>query len=126
MKNIRNYGIATGRLTRDPEVRINSDGSRKIRFTVAVQDSFTAKGGKRGSQFLPMEAFITSDHSGNGPYDYMNEGDLVCCSYTINNNNYTDHNGQKVYALTLLVDDIALLETKASKEARKAAKRDVA
>lgn len=37
MKNIRNYGVATGRLTRDVTVFTNKDGSRKIKFTVAAQ-----------------------------------------------------------------------------------------
>ena len=126
MKNIRNYGVVTGRLTADPDIRVNADGSRKVRFTVAVQDSFTDKNGKRGSQFLPLEAFIASSNKSNGAYDYMDEGDLVSCSYTVNNNNYVDKNGHKVYGLTLLVDDVALLETKASKEARLAAKEGAA
>lgn len=120
--NIRNYGMVTGRLTADPDVRINADGSRKVRFTVAVQNSYTDKDGKRGSQFLPLEVFISADRSGNGAYDCINGGDLVSCSYTVNNNNYTDKHGQKVYGLTLLVSEIALLETKASKERRRANK----
>lgn len=121
MKNIRNYGMVTGRLTADPDVRTNADGSRKVRFTVAVQNSYTDRNDKRGSQFLPLEAFISADRNGNGAYDCINKGDLVSCSYTVNNNNYTDGNGHKVYGLVLLVDEIALLETKASKEARRAA-----
>ena len=40
------------------------------------------------------------------------------CSYTIQNNNYKDGNGEMVYGLILLVDNIALLESKTSKEAR--------
>ena len=120
MKNIRNYGMVTGRLTADPDVRVNADGSRKVRFTVAAQDSYTDKEGKRGSQVLPLEAFISANRSGNGAYDCINGGDLVSCSYTVNNNNYTDKHGQKVYGLVLLVSEIALLETKASKAARRA------
>ena len=120
MKNIRNYGMVTGRLTADPDVRVNADGSRKVRFTVAVQNSYADKDGKRGSQFLPLEAFISADRSGDGAYGCINGGDLVSCSYTVNNNNYTDKHGQKVYGLVLLVSEIALLETKASKAARRA------
>lgn len=122
MKNIRNYGMVTGRLTKNPDIRTNSDGSRKVRFTVAVQDSYTSKDGKRGSQFIPLEAFLTASQQTNGAYDYVEEGDLVSCSYTVNNNNYTDRNGQKVYGLALLVGEIALLESKASKKARQEAK----
>lgn len=56
----------------------------------------------------------------DGAYGRINGGDLVSCSYTVNNNNYTDRHGQKVYGLVLLVSEIALLETKASKGARRA------
>ena len=56
----------------------------------------------KGSQFLPLEAFISADRSGDGAYGCINGGDLVSCSYTVNNNNYTDRHGQKVYGLVLL------------------------
>lgn len=126
MKNIRNYGIVTGRLTKDPAVYNNNDGSRKIRFTVAAQNQFTDGDGNRGSQFIPLEAFISARQQGNGPYDYLDCGDLVSCSYTVQNNNYKDRNGEMVYGLVLLVDSIALLESKTSKEARLAAKESAA
>lgn len=126
MKNIRNYGIVTGRLTKDPAVYNNNDGSRKIRITVAAQNQYTDSEGNRGSQFIPLEAFIPAKQTGNGPYDYLDCGDLVSCSYTIQNNNYRDRNGEMVYGLVLQVDSIALLESKTSKEARLAAKESAA
>lgn len=126
MKNIRNYGIVTGRLTKDPAVYNNNDGSRKIRFTVAAQNQFTDGEGNRGSQFIPLEAFIPARQQGNGPYDYLDCGDLVSCSYTVQNNNYKGKDGEMVYGLVLLVDSIALLESKTSKEARLAARESAA
>lgn len=122
MKNMRNFGIVTGRLTKDPTFYDNRDGSRKVRFTVAAQDQFTDRDGNRNSQFIPLEAFIPAKQEGNGAYAYINQGDLVSCSYTVQNNNYKDRNGETVYGLALLVDGITLLESKASKEARQAAK----
>lgn len=122
MKNMRNFGIVTGRLTKDPTFYENRDGSRKVRFTVAAQDQFTDREGNRNSQFIPLEAFIPASQQSNGAYAYMNQGDLVSCSYTVQNNNYRDRNGETVYGLALLVDSITLLESKASKEARQTAK----
>lgn len=122
MKNMRNFGIVTGRLTKDPTFYENRDGSRKVRFTVAAQDQFTDREGNRNSQFIPLEAFIPASQQGNGAYAYMNQGDLVSCSYTVQNNNYRDRNGETVYGLALLVDSITLLESKASKEARQTSK----
>ena len=107
MRNMRDFGIVTGRLTRDPDFHDNRDGSRKVRFTVAAQNHFTDKDGKQ---------------EGNGVYGYLEQGDLVTCSFTILNNNYKDKNGNMVYGLSLLVDTVTLLETKAAKEARLAAK----
>jgi len=118
MKNIRNYGIVTGRLTRNPIFYENKDGSRKVKFTVAAQNHFTNEQGERDSQFIPLEAFIPAKQQNNGPYDYLDKGDLVSCSYSVQNNNYQDKDGQMVYGLVLLVDSIALLESKTSKEAR--------
>ena len=118
MKNIRNYGMVTGRLTRDPQVFENRDGSRKIKFTVAAQNHFTNGQGEYDSKFIPLEAFIPAKQQNNGPFDYLDKGDLVSCSYSVQNNNYKDGNGEMVYGLILLVDNIALLESKTSKEAR--------
>lgn len=118
MKNIRNYGVVTGRLSQDIKVFTNRDGSRKIKFTVAAPNHFTNSNGDYDSQFIPLEAFIPAKQRNNGPFDYMDKGDLVSCSYTIQNNNYKDKDGEMVYALILLVDNIALLESKTSKEAR--------
>lgn len=126
MKNIRNYGIVTGRLTKDPAVYNNADGSRKVRFTVAAQDQFTDGHGNRGSQFIPLEAFIPAKQQGNGAYDYLDCGDLVACSYTVQNNNYKNKSGEMVYGLVLLVDSVALLESRTSKEARLAAREAAA
>mgnify|MGYP001075899896 CR=1 FL=1 len=122
MKNIRNYGVVTGRLTRDPKFYDNHDGSRKVKFTVAAQNHYADGEGNRNSQFIPLEAFIPARQNGNGAYDYLDGGDLVSCSYTVQNNNYKNKNGEMVYDLVLLVDSIALLESKISKEARLAAK----
>jgi single-stranded DNA-binding protein len=118
MKNIRNCGIVTGRLTKDVVVYQNRDGSRKIRFTVAAQNHFTNGDGKREAQFIPLEAFIPAGAQDNGPYDYLDKGDLVSCSYSVQNNNYKDRAGDMVYGIVLLVDGIALLETQSTKEAR--------
>lgn len=122
MKNIRNYGIATGRLTRGLTIHNNKDGSRKILFTVAAQDNYVDKEGNRNSQFIPLEAFIAASQKTNGVYDYLDCGDLISASYSIRNNTYKNKDGETIYGQVLLVDDIALLESKASKEARQAAK----
>jgi len=122
MRNTRNFGVATGRVSKGLTIHNNKDGSRKIQFTVAAPDNYVGKDGNRGTQFIPLEAFIPASQKGNGAFDYIDCGDMVSISYSIRNNNYTGKDGVPVYGLTLMADDVALLESKASKEARQAAK----
>lgn len=126
MKNIRNQGMVIGRLARDPMVYNNRGGSRKILLTVAAQDNYVGKNGKRESQFVSLEAFVKGNQRGNGVYDYLNTGDLVSCSFSVRNNTYVDKNGETIYGQVLLVDEVALLESKMAKEARLAAKEEAA
>lgn len=119
--NIRNQFIAIGRLVSDPTVFDNADGSKKVRFTVAAKDNFAGKDGKKDSQFLPMEVFRSAKAvtaSGLGIYANLHQGDLVAVSGQIQNNNYTDKNGDKHYELVLHVETCEFMESKTVTEQR--------
>ena len=122
MRNLRNFGVATGRLAKGLTIHNNKDGSRKIYLVVAAPDNYTNKDGVKESQFIPLEAFISASQETNGVYDYLDCGDLISVSYSIRNNNYTNKDGVAVYGQVLLAEDVALLESKASKKARQEAK----
>lgn len=118
--NICNTFTVIGRLTQDPKVFENKDGSRKVRFTVAAKDNFTSNG-QRDSQFLPVEAFRSAalvTKSGLGIYANMHKGDLVAVSGQIQNNNYTDKNDAKHFDLVLHIETCQLLEPKSVTDAR--------
>lgn len=92
--------------------------AKKIQFSIAAPDNYVDREGNRGSQFIPLEALINAAQKTNGIYDYLNCCDLANVSYSVRNNNYTE----AVYGMALLADNMSLLENKASKEARLAAK----
>lgn len=120
--NLRNYGIATGRLTRDPQVFDNKDGSRKVLFTLAAQDNFRDRKDVRNSQFLPFEAFISKDSftkNGLGVYALMHKGDKVTIQYTVKTPSF-EKDGQTQYKVALVPENVDLLESKATTEARQA------
>lgn len=122
MLNLNNYGIVTGRLTADPFIYQNNDGSRKIRITLAVSDNYKNTDGKRSTQFLPLEAFIPVDRK-LGVFDMIHAGDKISAAYTVKNNNYTDKNTNKmVYGLVLQIERISFEESKTTTTARQAAK----
>ena len=119
--NIRNNFQIIGRLTQDPTVFENSDGSRKVRITLAAKDNFKDKAGEQGSQFLPAEAFISADNFkqyGLGVYANMHQGDLVAVTGQIQNNNYTDKNGTAHYDLVLHIETRDMMEPKSVTDQR--------
>lgn len=111
--NLRNFGIAEGRLTADVKVMENSDGSASIRFTVAVDDNYK-KNGAKSTQFVPFRAFV-KDKNVLGPYAYMHKGDLIGVGYEVRNNNYVAKDGTPVYGIDLFVTSIDLKKTKKEK-----------
>ena len=122
MLNLNNYGIVTGRLTTDPFIYQNNDGSRKIRITLAVSNNYKNPDGKRSTQFLPLEAFIPVDRK-LGVFDMIHAGDKISAAYTVKNNNYTDKNTNKmIYGLVLQIERISFEESKTTTTARQAAK----
>lgn len=120
--NLRNNCVLEGRLTKDPVVFTNKDGSRKIMITVAVENNYKNRKGEKESQFIPLEAFISSKNENNGVYDHIHEGDLIGAQYEVRNNNYTK-NGEKVFDLILFINQIDLKESKSVTDARLAKKQ---
>lgn len=117
--NIRNFGVAEGRLTRDPYIVENTDGSKKVMLTVAAQNDFKNKDGKRDSQFISLEGFIPAGKD-TGVYTLLHKGDMVGLGYTVRTNNYTDKKGETVYSQVLFIQTVDLRETKAAAAAHAA------
>ena len=115
--NTRNFGIAEGRLTRDPYIAENKDGSRKVMLTIAAQDNFKSKDGTRKSQFINLEGFIPAK-SEDTVYNLIHKGDMVGIEYSVRTNNYTDKSGETVYSQVLFIQSVDLKETKKSIAAR--------
>lgn len=118
MMNMNNYAILKGRLVADPAVFANKDGSSKVKFTLAVEDNYKGKDGKRGSQMIPVEAF-TKDFS-KSPFASIHKGDKISAQCSLRTNNYTDKDGKAVYSTVVFVENIQFEESKSVTEARAA------
>lgn len=109
--NVRNFGIAEGRLTRDPYIIENEGGSHKVMLTIAAQNDYKNKDGKRDSQYISLEGFIPAG-KGLGAYELMHKGDMIGLGYTVRTNNYTGKNGEEVYSQVLFIQSVDLKESK--------------
>lgn len=118
--NTANFGIMTGRLSKDPVFRTNSDNSRKVFITLAVKNNFVGKDGQKDSVFLNLEGFIPKDKT-SSVYDLLDCGAPITVQYTVKPNNY-EKDGQKFYGQVLQIEDVRLDESKAERDARQARK----
>lgn len=117
MTNVRNTGTVIGRLAKDPVVFTNSDGSKKVAFTLMVDHNYTDAQGNRGADAVPVEAFVRATTNGTGPFGSIHKGDLVGVNVRLRQDRYTK-NGVEIFELKAIVEDITFLEPRSVTQAR--------
>lgn len=117
MSNPRNSGTVIGRLTKDPVVFNNQDGSKKVAFTLMADHDYTDAQGNRGADAVPVEAFVRATTNGLGPFASIHKGDLVAVAVKLRQDRYTK-NGVEVFDLKAIVQDITFLEPRSVTQAR--------
>ena len=98
-----NKVILMGRLTRDPEVRY-SQGERSMaiaKYTLAIDRRKTQQNSDPGADFINCVAF---DRAGEFAEKYFRQGLRVLISGHLQNGNYTNKDGQKVYTTDVIVE----------------------
>ena len=105
-----NKVILMGRLTRDPEVRYSQGASQTsvARFSVAVDRRFKREG-EPDADFFNCTAF---GKTAEFVERYLHNGTKIVLSGRIQNDNYTNKDGQMVYSVRIIVDDVEFAESK--------------
>ena len=105
-----NKVILMGRLTRDPEVRYSQGASQTTvgRFSIAVDRRFKREG-EPDADFFNCTAFGKQAEFAER---YLHKGTKVVLSGRIQNDNYTNKDGQMVYSVRVMVDEIEFAESK--------------
>ncbi len=107
-----NKVIMMGRLTRDPEVRYsqNENSTAIARFSLAVDRRFK-RDGEPTADFFNCTAF---GKQGEFVEKYLKQGTKVVIAGRVQNDNYTNKNGEKVYSVQIMVEEIEFAESKAA------------
>ena len=107
-----NKVMLVGRLTRDPEMRYSTgeNATATARFSVAVNRRFK-KEGQPDADFFNCTAFRKT---GELVEKYCHKGMKVAIEGELQNDNYTDRNGNKVYTLRVIVSSLEFCESKSS------------
>ena len=105
-----NKVILMGRLTRDPEVRYSQGASQTAvaRFSVAVDRRFKREG-EPDADFFNCTCF---GKQAEFVERYLHKGTKVVLSGRVQNDNYTNKDGQMVYSVRIMVDEIEFAESK--------------
>ncbi len=100
----------SGRLTRDPEVRYSQGASQTAvaRFSLAVNRKYK-KEGEPEADFFNCTAFGKIAEFAE---KYLRQGIKVDLVGRIQNDNYTNKNGEKVYSVQVLIEEIEFAESK--------------
>jgi single-strand DNA-binding protein len=99
-----NTVILMGRLTRDPEIRYSQGDSQNAvaRFSIAVDRRFRRDGGQE-ADFVDCSA---CGRSAEFVEKYLKKGVKIVLQGRIENNNYTNREGQKVYGTRIVAEKL--------------------
>ena len=108
-----NKVILMGRLTRDPEIRYSQGDSQLAigKFSIAVDRKFKKQGDTVTADFFNCTAF---GKQAEFVEKYLKQGTKVVVTGRIQNDNYTNKEGQKVYSVQIMVEEIEFAESKSA------------
>ena len=100
-----NKWVAMGRLCEDPKITKPTSETTVAKFSLAVDRKYD----REKADFFPCVAFEKlAEFCGN----YLKKGSKIAVIGEPQNNNYTDKNGNKVYAWNFVLNEIDFAESK--------------
>ncbi len=104
-----NKVILVGNMVSDPELKVTTSGQNVTRFHIAVQRRFTKQGEGDITDFFTivawgkLSAFVCR---------FFKKGMPILVSGSIQNNNWTDNQGTKHFAVEVVAEEITHVERK--------------
>ena len=112
-KKMVNRVVLVGRLVKDPELRVASNGMSFLPFTIAVDNRTKETDGTRGTMFLNCTVFR---EQADNMVKYTKKGSLIAVDGSLNQRNYVRADGTKGKDIELMVDSVTFLEPKKENE----------
>ena len=109
-----NNVVLVGRLTKRPELKFTTNGTKYTQFRVATQRNFKNKSGEYEADFINCIMWRTAAENF---VKFTDKGSLVGIEGRIQTRRY-DKDGRTVYITEVLAEGFSLLETKETTEAR--------
>ena len=98
-----NRVVLMGRLVADPELRHTANNIAVTTFRIAVDRSYTPKGGERQADFISI---VTWRNTAEFVSRYFRKGQLVALEGSIQTRSYTDNQGANRTAFEVVADQV--------------------
>lgn len=105
-----NKVILMGRLTKDPEISSSASGTTFARYSIAV-DRKHKQEGEPDADFFNCTSFGKQAEFVD---KYLKKGTKIIVSGRLQNNNYTNKEGKKVYEVRIMTEEVEFAESKGS------------
>ena len=99
----------TGRLTKDPELRMSQNNKPFGNFTLAVNRKYTDQNGERQADFINC---VTFGKTAEVAKNYLSKGSLIGVEGELQTRNYENKDGQRVFVTEVKVNYLVFLETR--------------
>jgi len=110
-----NKTVLIGRLTKDPEVRTTSSGTKTASFTLAVDRNFKNSDGEREADFIPI---VTWRGAADLTEKYLTKGKQVAVSGRIQTRSYEDKDGNRRFVTEVVADELQFLSSASSQASK--------
>ena len=97
-----------GRLTADPNISASTSGTSIARYSIAVDRKFK-KDGEPTADFFSCVSF---GKQADFVSQYLKKGTKIVVSGSLQNNDYTNKEGQKVHDIRVIVNEVEFAESK--------------
>lgn len=109
-----NNVVLVGRITKKPELKFTTTGTKYTQFSVAVQKKFKNQNGEYESDFINCLMWSTAAENF---IKFTNKGSLVGIEGRIQTRSY-EKDGSKKYITEVVAENFSLLESKKVTESR--------
>ena len=106
-----NRVVLIGRLTKDPDLKYSESNLPVLRFTIAVNRTFTGQNGQKQADFINCVAFRKQAEN---MARFLGRGSQIAVEGRIQTRNYQGKDGNTVYVTEVVAESIQFLESKNS------------
>ena len=107
-----NKVILMGRLTKDPEISSSASGTTFARYSIAVDRKYKQEG-EPDADFFNCTSI---GKQGEFVERYLKKGTKILVTGRLQNNNYTNKEGHKVYDVRVITEEVEFAESKGSQQ----------